>query len=390
MSEFIYLDHAATTPVRADVLAAMQPYLSERFGNPSSVHRWGREARAALDEARERVAHCLGARGDEIVFTSGGTEGDNTAVVCTAQAVRDVTPARRAVVCGPTEHKAVLEAVHEAARRHGFEERQFAVDHDGVVDLDSARTMLGPDTAVASMMWINNEVGTLQPIAELAAIAKAAGAVMHTDAVQAFGKVAIDVREVPVDLLAISGHKLGAPKGIGALYVRRGTPFAPLLVGGTQERGRRPGTENVGAAVALATACELAVAERESNWTRLAALRDAFESQVRALVPDVIVHGVGGPRAPHISNLSAPGASTEALLMTLDLAGIAASGGSACQSGSVNPSHVLGAMGVSPSLAGAALRVSFGSLNAADQVSRIAAAYADAVAKSRQFAALLG
>jgi cysteine desulfurase len=250
--------------------------------------------------------------------------------------------------------------------------------------------MIGPDTAVVSLMWINNEVGTVQPVPAIAALAKAAGAVMHTDAVQAFGKVAIDVRAVPVDVLTISGHKLGAPKGIGALYVRRGTPYAPLLVGGSQERGRRPGTENVAAAVALATACELAVAERETEWTRTARLRDALEAAIRARVPDAVIHGASGPRAPHITNVSAPGAGTESLLMSLDLAGIAASGGSACQSGSVNPSHVLSAMGVPAELAGSAVRMSFGVLNGPDDVARIAEAYADAVAKSRQFAALLG
>ena len=389
MSDGIYLDHAATTPVDPAVFAAMQAFLSDRFGNPSSMHRWGREARAALDEARERVAACLGARGDEIMFTSGGTEGDNTAVVGTWRAIHVQGSSRRAIVAGPSEHKAVLEAVHEAARE-GAEERLLPLRHSGEVDLDAARRLSRDETGGVSLMWVNNEVGTVQPIAEVTAIAKAAGAVMHTDAVQAFGKVAIDLRTLPVDLLTISGHKLGAPKGIGALYVRRGTPYAPLLVGGSQERGRRPGTENVAAAVALATACELAVAHREAEWQRLASMRDALEQAIVARVPDVVVHGAGGPRAPHICNVSAPGASTEALLMTLDLAGIAASGGSACQSGSVNPSHVLAAMGVPTEVAGSAVRLSFGVLNGPDDVVRIADAYADAVSRSRQFAALLG
>lgn len=389
MADGIYLDHAATTPVKPAVLAAMQAYLGDRFGNPSSMHRWGREARAALDEARERVAACLGARGDEVLFTSGGTEGDNTAVVGIWRAVRAAQPGRIAVACSPSEHKAVLEAAHEVAREGGVE-RHLLLRPTGEVDVAAAGPMIGPDTAVVSLMWINNEVGTVQPVPAIAALAKAAGAVMHTDAVQAFGKVAIDVRAVPVDVLTISGHKLGAPKGIGALYVRRGTPYAPLLVGGSQERGRRPGTENVAAAVALATACELAVAEREAEWTRTARLRDALEAAIRARVPDAVIHGASGPRAPHITNVSAPGAGTESLLMSLDLAGIAASGGSACQSGSVNPSHVLSAMGVPAELAGSAVRMSFGVLNGPDDVARIAEAYADAVAKSRQFAALLG
>jgi cysteine desulfurase len=388
MSDPIYLDHAATTPVHPEVYAAMQAYLSDRFGNPSSMHRWGREARAALDEARERVAACLGARGDEVMFTSGGTEGDNTAVVGTWRAVRAVDATRTAIVCGPAEHKAVLEAVHEAARE-GATERHFALHATGEVDLPAAAALIGRDTAVVSLMWINNEVGTVQPMAQVTELAKAAGAVMHTDAVQSFGKVAVDVREVPVDLLTISGHKLGAPKGIGALYVRRGTPYSPLLVGGSQERGRRPGTENVAAAVALAVACERAVAHREAEWKRLEALRDALEAAIHARVPDAIVHGIGGARAPHITNVSAPGCTTEGLLMSLDLAGIAASGGSACQSGSVNPSHVLAAMGVSADVAGSAVRMSFGVLNGPDDVTRIADAYAEAVARSRQFSALL-
>lgn len=389
MADGIYLDHAATTPVKPAVLAAMQAYLGDRFGNPSSMHRWGREARAALDEARERVAACLGARGDEVLFTSGGTEGDNTAVVGIWRAVRAAQPGRIAVACSPSEHKAVLEAAHEVAREGGVE-RHLPVRPSGEVDVAAAGPMIGPDTAVVSLMWVNNEVGTVQPVPAIGALAKAAGAVMHTDAVQAFGKVAIDVRTVPVDVLTISGHKLGAPKGIGALYVRRGTPYAPLLVGGSQERGRRPGTENVAAAVALAAACELAVAEREAEWMRTAQLRDALEAAIRARVPDAVIHGASGPRAPHITNVSAPGAGTESLLMSLDLAGIAASGGSACQSGSVNPSHVLSAMGVPAELAGSAVRMSFGVLNGPDDVARIAEAYADAVAKSRQFAALLG
>jgi cysteine desulfurase len=385
---YIYLDHAATTPVRPEVRAAMEPYLSERFGNPSSVHRWGREARAALDEARERLAACLGARPDELLFTSGGTESDNTAVVCTWRAVRAAQPARRAVVCGPTEHKAVLEAAHEAAREGG-EARHLPVDAHGVIDVAAAGAVIGDDAAVVTAMWINNEVGTVQPIPALAAAAKARGAIVHTDAVQAFGKVAIDVTQVPVDLLAISGHKLGAPKGIGALYVRRGTPFEPLLVGGTQERGRRPGTENVAAAVALAAAAELVVREREAEWARLEGLRDALEREIVARVPDAVVHGRGGPRAPHILNVSAPGAQTEAMLMQLDLAGIAASGGSACQSGSVNPSHVLGAMGVTPELAGCAVRMSLGALTTPEHIPAVAQAYAEAVARARSFASLL-
>ncbi len=265
MPEPIYLDHAATTPVRGEVRAAMEPFFGPTFGNPSSAHRWGRAARAALDEARERVAHTLGARPDEIVFTSGGTESDNLAILGAWRARRD--PARAAVVSSTIEHKAVLGAVHQAADE-GAEQRLLPVDAHGRVDLGAPT--IDCDVAVCSVMWVNNETGVVQPVATIADRARASGAVFHTDAVQAFGKIDIDVSTLPIDLLTISGHKIGAPKGVGALYVRRGTPLAPLLHGGTQDRGRRPGTENVAYAVALATAAELANAEREAECTRLA------------------------------------------------------------------------------------------------------------------------
>ena len=255
----IYLDHAATTPVRREVFEAMEPFYGPRFGNPSSTHRWGREARAALDEARERVARCLGANTDEICFTSGGTEADNLAILGPWRA-RDRR--RTAVVSTGIEHKAVLASVHQATRE-GAEERVAPVTRDGVVDVDAFDRLLGDDVAVCSIMWVNNEIGTIQPIPEIARRAKARGIVFHTDAVQAFGKVPIDVGDTPVDLLTISGHKIGAPKGCGAIFIRRGTAIESLLHGGSQDRGRRPGTENVAAAVGLSRAAELALEERE-------------------------------------------------------------------------------------------------------------------------------
>src|SRR4051812_34466504 len=226
MADPIYLDHAATTPVRAEVLEAMLPFYGPKFGNPSSVHRWGRDARAALDEARERVARCLGATADEICFTSGGTEADNIAILGAWRARRD--EGRNAIVTTPIEHKAVLEAMHKAAHE-GAGERICAMTKDGVVDVASFETMLANDAAIASAMWINNEIGTVQPIADLVRLAKASGALFHTDAVQAFGKIAIDARAIPFDILTISGHKIGAPKGIGAVYIRRGTIIEPLF-----------------------------------------------------------------------------------------------------------------------------------------------------------------
>src|SRR5215207_5018485 len=282
MPEPIYLDHAATTPIRREVLAAMEPFLGPRFGNPSSVHRWGREARAALDEARERVAQCLGANADEVCFTSGGTEGDNLAVLGGWRAARGA--GRNAVVTTPVEHKAVLAVAHQAARE-GAEERMLAVDANGLVDRASFDALVREDVAVCSVMWVNNEIGVIQQVPALAEAAKARGAIFHTDAVQAFGKVAIDAGTQPFDTLTLSGHKIGAPKGIGAMYIRRGTPLEPLMHGGSQDRGRRPGTENVAMAVGLARAAELAVEEREQKWAQLEAMRNTLEAALLARVP---------------------------------------------------------------------------------------------------------
>jgi len=384
MADPIYLDHAATTPVRAEVLEAMLPFFGPRFGNPSSVHRWGRDARTALDEARERVAHCLGASADEICFTSGGTEADNIAILGTWRARR--AEGRRAIVATPIEHKAVLEAVHHATHE-GAEERLCAMTADGVVDESKFAETLADDTAIASVMWVNNEIGTIQPIAALASMAKNAGALFHTDAVQAFGKIDIDARAIPFDVLTISGHKIGAPKGIGAVFIRRGTIIEPLFHGGAQDRGRRPGTENVAAVIGFARAAELAVAEREQECAHLAALRTRLEELILARVPDAVIHGCGAAhRAPHITNISVPGVDSESMLMALDLRGIGCSAGSACQSGSVSPSHVLHAIGVSPDLAGAAIRMSIGSLTTEAAVDRVAEVFSALVAKARGMA----
>jgi cysteine desulfurase len=376
----VYLDHAATTPVRDEVLAAMAPFFGPRFGNPSSVHRWGREARVALDEARERVAACLGAHPDEVCFTSGGTEGDNFAILGTFRSLRQ--QGRTAAMTTPIEHKAVLEAVHQVAHEGG-EERLVRVDANGVVDAGHFAQLLDERVAVASVMWVNNEVGVIQDVPHLAAQAKAVGAVFHTDAVQAFGKVNVNARAVPFDLATISGHKIGAPKGIGALFIRRDTPLAPMFHGGSQDRGRRPGTENVAFAVGLATACELTLAEHDAEHRRLSALRDRFEAMLQARVPDAIFHASRASRAPHVSNVSIPRTNSESMLMALDLRGIACSAGSACQSGSVSASHVLSAMGVSPEIANAALRLSFGCLSTEDELPRIVDAMAALADKAR-------
>jgi len=376
----VYLDHAATTPVRDEVMAAMAPFFGPRFGNPSSVHRWGRDARVALDEARERLAMCLGAHPDEVCFTSGGTEGDNCAILGVFRTLR--ARGRRAAITTPIEHKAVLAAVHHVVHEGG-EERLVRVHGNGQVDTAHFAELLDAQVAIASAMWVNNEVGVIQDVPALADQAKAAGAVFHTDAVQAFGKVAIDARTQPFDLLTLSGHKIGAPKGIGALYIRRDTPLEPMLHGGSQDRGRRPGTENVAFAVGLATAAELVLAEHDAEQARLLALREALEQGLRTRIPDAVIHGAGAPRAAHIVNVSIPGTNSESMLMALDLRGIACSAGSACQSGSVSASHVLSAMGVSPDLANAALRLSLGCLSTPDDVTRTVDVLATLAEKAR-------
>lgn len=380
----IYLDHAATTPVREEVFEAMKPFFGPRFGNPSSTHRWGREARAALDEARERVGRCLGARADEICFTSGGTEGDNLAILGAWRALK--AKGRTAVVTTPIEHKATLGAVHQAVLE-GAESRMLAMTADGVVDPASFDALVDDNVSVCTVMWVNNEIGSIQPLPVLAARAKERGALVHTDAVQAFGKVEIDARTQQFDLLTISGHKFGAPKGIGALFIRRGTPLEPLMHGGHQDRGRRPGTENVAAAVGLALAAELSLADRESHCARLRTLRERLEAGILARIPDAVIHGRGADRAPHILSISIPGTDSESLLMALDLRGIAASGGSACRSGSIEPSHVLTALGVSPDLAGAAVRMSLGELTTDECVIRVIEVFPALVDKARQLSA---
>jgi cysteine desulfurase len=381
MPDPIYLDHAATTPVRAEVLEAMMPFYGPRFGNPSSVHRWGRDARTALDEARERVARCLGASADEICFTSGGTEADNLAILGSWRAHRD--EGRNAIVTTPIEHKAVLEAVHQAAKE-GADERFVNMTHTGVVDPGSYADLVRADTAIVTCMWINNEIGTVQPIGELAQKAKSVGALFHTDAVQAFGKVEIDAKQTPFDLLSVSGHKIGAPKGIGAMYVRRGISIASLFFGGAQDRGRRPGTENVAAVIGFARAAELAIAERDVEDARLERMRDRLEAGIMAQVPDAMIHGRGAKnRAPHITNVSVPGTDSESLLMALDLRGIGCSAGSACQSGSITPSHVLSAIGVEPNLASSAIRMSIGCLTTDACIDRVIDVFSALVAKAR-------
>jgi cysteine desulfurase len=289
------------------------------------------------------------------------------------------------VVTTPIEHKAILAAAHQAAHE-GAEERHLAVDGNGVVVDSSFDALVRDDVAICSVMWVNNEIGTVQRIADLAKRAKARGVLFHTDAVQAFGHIDVSARNAPFDFLSLSGHKIGAPKGIGAIYIRRGTPVEPLQFGGSQNRGVRPGTENVAAAVALARAAELAVEELTTEMPRLRALRDRLQHELVNRIPDAVVHASGAERAPHILNISVPGTDSESMLMALDLSGVACSSGSACQSGSVDPSHVLEAIGVPRELAIAAVRMSLGSITTDACIDRVAQLFPALISKARRLA----
>jgi cysteine desulfurase len=365
----IYLDYAASAPVRPEAREAMLPFLEGRFGNPSSIHRYGREARAALDDARARLAAVIGAAPGEIVFTRAGTEADALAILGRARQVRGAPVAVSAI-----EHKAVLGSAH-AAEEEGARTIVLPVDAHGVVSLGAVDAALTEGPSVLSVMWANNEVGTVQPVAEIGARCHAAGVAFHSDAVQALGKVPVRMDAVAVDLVAFSAHKVGGPKGIGALYVRRGTQLKPLLFGGGQERGLRPGTEDVAGAVGFAAAAQAAEAQRERAMGRIGALRGRLEAGLCGRVPGLVVNAAGAERLPTVSNVSVPGADPEALLMSLDLEGIAASSGSACSSGAVEPSHVLTAMGIAPGLAGPSVRFSLGWGTTDREIDRVLAVF---------------
>ena len=389
MSPSVYLDHAATTPVRAEVLEAMLPYLGEQtFGNPSSGHRYGRAARAGLEQARREVAAAVGAEPNQVIFTSGGTEADNLGIVGSALAARD-RGARMCACVSAIEHKAILAAAHYVCHLGGSE-TILPVESAGVLDLGALDRALAERPAVVSVMWVNNEVGVIQPVGEIAGRCRAAGVAFHTDAVQAFGKIPISMRDLPCTLLTISGHKIGAPKGIGALIVRDRKAVEAIIHGGGQQFGIRPGTENVAGAVALGRAAQLAVAEQAAEADRLEALRERLIERLRAAVPDLAVTAEEGPRAPHILGICVPGADSEALLMHFDLAGIAVSGGSACSTGAIEPSHVLTAMGMPRELALGAIRFSFGHGTTESDVERAAEIFPAVVEKVRRLAGVLG
>jgi cysteine desulfurase len=383
----VYLDHAATTPVRPEVLEAMLPYLGATFGNPSSGHQFGRAARAGLEAARREVAEAVGVAPEQVYFTSGGTEADNLAVLGAALAARARGEPMLAAVAA-SEHKAVLAAAHAVAHAGG-RELILPIDRDGLLDMAELDRILAGRPSVVSVMWVNNETGVVQPIAEIADRCRRTGVLFHTDMVQAFGKIAAPLGQLPVPLATITGHKIGAPKGVGALIVREPARLEPLIHGGGQQRGLRPGTENIAGAVGLGRAATLARAELEVESARLAGLRRMLLARLREAVPDLVVTAERAPRAPHILNLLLPGTDAQALLMHLDLGGVAASAGSACMTGTVEPSHVLTAMGIPAELAVTAIRLSLGRETTEDDLRRAAEVFPAVVAKVRAVGAVL-
>jgi cysteine desulfurase len=361
--KLVYLDNNATTQVIPEVIEAMTPFFTELWGNPSSMHYFGGQVKRHVESAREKIAAFLGADPSEIVFTSCGTESDNMAVRGAVEAAgRNVR-----VITTRVEHPAVLGPCR-GLKEQGIEETELGVDSAGQLNLADLREALAEGPAVVSVMWANNETGVVFPIAEIAEIVKASGGTLHTDAVQAVGKIPIDVRKAPVDMLALSGHKLHAPKGIGALYIRKGTRIKPFLQGGHQENNRRGGTENVPYIVGLGRACEVAAQHTEEEMTRVAALRDRLEEGLLRLCPDATVNGDRKNRLPNTTNLGFKYIEGEAVLYHLSDLGIAASTGSACASGSLEPSHVIRAMGVPFTAAHGSIRFSLSRYNTAEEI----------------------
>ncbi|MBI3665660.1 MAG: cysteine desulfurase [Acidobacteria bacterium] len=375
-----YFDHNATTPVAPEVVAALLPCLGQDYGNASSIHFFGQQAKQRLEGARRQVAGLLGCRPNEIVFTSGGTEANNLAIL---GVVRSMARERRHVITTTIEHPCVLDACRQL-EKEGVEVTYAPVGSNGVVSSGEIRAALRPHTVLISVMYANNETGTVQPIREIAVIAREAGVLMHTDGVQSTGKIPVDVRELGVDLYALSGHKIYGPKGAGALYARQGVRLAPLQYGGHQERDRRPGTENVAGLVALGQAAELAGRDLRSEGERVAALRDRLEKELFGRIPFAGVNGKSAPRVPNTTNMYFEFLEGEAMVIALDLKGIAVSTGAACSSGSVEPSHVLTAMGMTAERARASIRFSLGRQNTAEHVTALVEAVTAVVGRLRK------
>jgi cysteine desulfurase len=364
----VYFDYNATTPLAPEVIEAVTVSTRDQFGNASSVHHFGQRAKAAIDEARSAVAALIHADPSAIVYTSGGTESDNFAIRGAADALEPSR--RRHLIASGIEHEAVLNTFKALARR-GWQTTLIPVDHTGIVDPDRLRELVTADTALVSVMHANNEIGTIQPIAELAAIAHEQGALMHTDAVQSVGKIPVDVRSLAVDLLSLSAHKFNGPKGAGALWIKRGTRMQPILTGGKHERSRRAGTENVPALAGMGVAAQLAIGKLASEGARVGALRDRLEDGILRAVPGTVVNGERTRRVPNTTNISFDRVEAESLLIALDLEGIAVSTGSACSSGTLEPSHVLRAMGLPTRRTQNSLRFSLGLFSTEEEVDRV-------------------
>ncbi len=380
----VYLDNNATTPIHPEVLEALLPYYRERFGNASSVHAYGRQARAAVETGRAQVAALLNADPSEIIFTSGGSESDNFAIKSVALSRKDQG---RHIITSQVEHPAVLETC-QFLEKQGYEVTYLPVDDGGLVDVEDVRAAVRKDTILITVMHGNNEVGTIQPIAEIGLVAKEHGIVFHTDAVQSVGKTGIDLKELEVDLLSLSAHKIYGPKGIGAIYIRKGVELPTLITGGHQERGFRAGTENVAGIVALGKACELAMSNCESSIQHLATLRDRLQHGIMERVPNVRCNGHDVRRLPTTTNLSFEAIEGEALLINLDLVGIAVSTGSACSSGAVEPSHVLEAMRVPPEYIQGSIRFSVGRDNTVEDIDYVLEQLPPMVEKLRKMSPL--
>jgi len=360
----VYMDHNATTPVHPEVLEAMMPFFRDHFGNASSIHWAGREVKKYLDDAREQVAGLMNADPDEIVFTGCGTESDNMAIKGAAFTHKD---RGRHIITSKVEHHAVLHTC-EFMEKTGYEITRLSVDREGMIDLEELRRAIRPDTVLISIMFANNETGTIFPVQEIGEIAREKGVLFHTDAVQAVGKIPIDLKKLPVDILSLSGHKLNTPKGIGAQFIRKGTRLSPLIHGGAQERNRRAGTENIPYIIGLGKACEIARRDFQKRHEKLRGLRDRLQEGILRTIPHVELNGHPAKRLPNTLNMSFLYVEGESLLLNLDLEGIAVASGSACTSGSLDPSHVLLAMGKSPLLAQSALRFSLGWTNNEEDV----------------------
>ncbi|MEZ5358703.1 MAG: cysteine desulfurase family protein [Candidatus Zixiibacteriota bacterium] len=382
--ETVYLDNNSTTPMHPDVIELMAKHMVSTYGNPSSVHKLGQEAKVLMEESREKVANLLGAKSSEIYFTSGGTEADNIAVK--GAALRGLKQNKNHVITSQIEHHAVLESVHYL-EKNGFEATLIGCNHDGVVSIDELKNALRPETAIASVMMANNETGVIQPIKEMASVCHAAGVPFHTDAVQAVGKIPVNVEDLGVDMLSLSGHKIYGPKGIGVIYIKKGTKITPLSHGGSHERRKRAGTENVISIIGLAKAMEIAIGKLEKEQARMRELSEYFITAVQSAIPEVYLNGSRETRIPSTVNLSFKGVEGEAIILSLDIKGIEVSSGSACTSGSLEASHVLKAMNTDVLLAQGSIRFSMGKDTTKEQLEYTVSVLPEIITRLRKMSA---